>query len=279
MSSMRPWILGLALLSACAPSSGDDSAEHVDGTNSTSASSSPSATSDAAETSTGEAESTGGGESSTGASTTGDTGLEPGPIECQETECAVSCTREYFQETESGSICGCDSPVEPEGIIECDLPSPCNGAADEEQCVAQALRYNVPGTYSVEYDDGEDLDTRRFEIFGPGMVRSVAFSQYHGCCPGSASAYEDYRRPQSTLPPDDPFWETCELDLFAPQSCFGHDLFPETACQPALTECPSLPEPGDTCEDSCPMASDGICDEEAGTGLCAAGCDPDDCTK
>jgi len=278
---MKAWMLGLALVCGCTTTSNDpdEIAGSSTDTPSTSVTSSSDSTGDEPGT-TGQPSSTspGSGEADTGTDTD-PPDLEPGPVECESTRCGVSCSHEEYQYEDNGEVCGCESSDEPEGIIECRFPLRCGSSKDPLRCVLQGLRYDIPGAYEIEADDGTgDFSVSRYEVFGPGLTRASWRSGSEGCCTGAGSTSASYLFPQSTPAADDAFWDECEPELWGVNSCFLRDaLFPDLGCQPMLEACPELVDLGDTCEESCPMAGDGICDEEDGTGLCAPGCDPDDC--
>jgi len=202
--------------------------------------------------------------------------LDPGPVACTKTECSVTCDHVEY-DLDEGEVCECTQADAPEGWVECVLPTPCAGANDLARCVAQGVRYNMPGAYELEAFNGADSHLTRYEVFGAELVRSISSSSILGCCSNSVGSLASYRFPQSTTEPKNLFWDDCKAE--AGGSCFDEDLlFPEQSCQPMLEACPRIEELGQTCEESCPMAGDGICDEEAGTGLCAPGCDPLDCS-
>lgn len=227
----------------------------------------------------GSGSSTVGGSSSSSDDTDTDTdGSGWGRTECTETNCSVACFRTYTTQDEWGE-CGCDSGVTPEGLVpDCGLESRCPPLPGGQECISQGLRYNIPGRYRVSFGDGEDYGEVEYEVFGPGQVRARTSSTEHGCCEGNASVYEGYYFPQSTIPADDEFWETCAPSPWGTNSCFmPNSIFDAVACEPMLAACPEPAPLPKTCEESCPMAGDGICDESTGTGLCADGCDPSDC--
>ncbi len=199
--------------------------------------------------------------------------FEPPPVECTSTECGISCERPEYETPE---YCQCETEQEPEGYVACELPMPCQGSSERSLCITQGIRYNIPGAYEQPESEGKDYASLRYEVFGPGMVRSSWWAQYHGCCGNSASTHSSYNFPQATVPADDPHWDDCQSGPGG--GCTRtHLVFPQLGCQPMLEACPELTPLGESCEESCPMAGDGVCDEAMGTGLCADGCDPVDC--
>ncbi len=280
---MKTWILGLALVSGCGATSSNPqemagSTTDVPATTASSSSSSGASTGDEPGSTSNPGTSSSSGEADTGTDTDLPD-LEPGPVECESTSCGVSCGHAEYQYEDDGEVCGCESSDDPDGIIACRLPLPCESSNDPLRCVLQALRYDIPGAYELEDDEGTgDFSLSRYEVFGAGLTRASWRGGSEGCCTGAGSTFSGYLFPQSTPPADDPFWDECEPELWGVASCFRRDaLFPDLNCQPMLEVCPEPVELGETCEESCPMAGDGICDEAAGTGLCATGCDPDDC--
>jgi hypothetical protein len=167
--------------------------------------------------------------------------------------------------------------------VACALPPLC---ADKGYfCRMQALRYGIVGTFEVAGGISFDGDaSSTIEIFGDDRVRTLFEATTYTCCGGAAvelQVFEYY--PARVRPIDDPFWAECLADVparsaFEFPGCFLQSKFSERACEEGpLEACPdvALHEPG--CDDACPMANDGVCDEPAGTGLCADGCDPIDC--
>lgn len=278
---MKTWMLGLALVCGCTATSNDP--DEIAGSTTDAPSTTAAATSSGSSTSTGDEPGTTGQPSSTSSSSgeadTDPPDLEPSPVECDRSRCGVSCSHTEYQYEPDGEVCGCESSDDPAGIIACELPLPCESSNDPIRCIVQGLRYAIPGAYELEDDDGfGDYSLSRYEVFGPGRTRASWSAGSEGCCTGAGSTSSSYLFPQSTPAADDAFWDECEPELYGVNSCFVRDaLFPDLDCQPMLEACPEWVELGDTCEESCPMAGDGICDEEAGTGLCAPGCDPDDC--
>lgn len=264
-------MFGLALAVGCGSTSGD-----VDelAAATTDAPTTAAGSTSSADASTGEGLGSTGLEASS-SSSAGETGVpfEPPPVECDTSDCGVSCARPEHQTPE---YCQCEAEQEPEGYVACELPMPCQGSLWHSTCLTQGIRYNIPGAYEQQLNEVDDYEILRYEVFGPGRVRASWWAQYHGCCGYGASSHSSYRFPQATLPADDPHWDECQGGPGG--SCTRmHLVLPELACQPMLEVCPELTPLGETCEESCPMAGDGVCDEEMGTGLCADGCDPLDC--
>ena len=210
------------------------------------------------------------------------TGL-PDPVpDCQTVDCVRSCTvEEDFGST--GDACECTNGVYAEDRVDCRLPAVCEGKG--HHCIVQALRYGVAGAFSFIGGDGRDYWEARVEILGDGRARALTFTQEHTCC-GGVSVDSEQREgfPVPVRAVADPFWTQCLAevpdrdDWFAIPSCYAQESFGTGACDGPLETCPELDAHVPGCEAECPMANDGVCDESVGTGLCADGCDPIDCT-
>lgn len=216
---------------------------------------------------------------------TGSDSTDGQPVECQESSCATSCSGTSVFEAGNGTICECDSAPPPEGYLSCEFDEPCGF---DVVCMLQAIRYGVPGHYEFDGFEGKDALHVNVDVLGPDRLRAIASGWTHDCCGGvSVNEFSTYHHPQATRASDDPYWTDC-IEEWAPQAWDSYPacLLPEalvtgSSCEPMLQECPELPDwPGQsaTCEEACPMADDGICDEPGGTGLCPADCDPIDCT-
>ena len=228
-----------------------------------------------------EASTTESSSSGTETETETETGEEP-PVECFPDECAESCLQAVEPAGQDES-CECHHSPEPQWVLDCDLPGP--GGCSSYECVVQSLRYGVPGSYVYQTSKEEGGSLQQLEVFGGGLA-STSVSRWEYCCGYSnSSSTAKYYRIQQVLPPDDPFWDAClaeyHEDPQQPAPCLmPSDIFVGDGCDDERTECPglqTLPGPEAGCEASCPMAGDGICDETMGTGLCADGCDPEDC--
>ena len=181
------------------------------------------------------------------------------------------------------SICDddtCTTAGPPEGHVTCDLPSICGieaSIAVDLLCAMQALRYGIPGQITYEYSAVE-VDWLTIEIFGDGRARRSAGGFSHGCCNrAGVDEYAAYSRPFAVPAADSPVWDDCIAEI---EGGGFECVFEVNACEPdMLAVCPEPPAPPDdtSCEAVCPMAGDGVCDDDTGTGLCPAGCDPDDC--
>ena len=256
-----------------------------------SASSDPTGNPPDSDPSTGSEDTTGGGPDSdtdyTGTDTDTDTGGDPQPSEwsCNTSGCVSRCRREepldHWQDEE---VCWCTGSRSPDDWVSCDLPSGCSG---DEVCIIQALRYGIVGEYYYDEDWGyKGWIEYYLEVLGNGQARLVSYASDHDCCGGAAtSSYTDYSQVVDVIAPDDPAWDECLEeydDDWSIRSCLRLDGFQAACTNEHLTECPPAPpepDPEATCEETCPMAGDGVCDEaEVGTGLCADGCDPLDCT-
>lgn len=238
--------------------------------------------SDASTTSASSASSTGsGGDSSGSSSDTGTTGEPPIELTCIEGTCSRTCEFTAEFEKNDGTTCLCDHTQYDEAYVACELPPLCVGASD--LCRIQALRYGVPGSFAVDSPGADDVyRTISIEILGSGRARALEYSQMHTCCDGEtveSSYIEGF--PTTIRADDDPSWTACvetALGFNPPIDCYLAINFGTGACEPPLMACPELDPHVPGCDDACPMANDGICDEPSGTGLCAAGCDPTDCT-
>lgn len=248
------------------------------------------------DTSSGTAGTTAGTPTSGGESTgTGTTGEPPEPVpECTTTGCYLECRVEKTYALEGGGQCMCEqpAPIEDGAFLTCGLPSVCGDPEFAEYiCVIQALRYGVVGSvgYRVQEEDvgGESV---LFEILGPGLAQARESGFVENQCCGMFS--EDSGRhvfPFTLAPPDDPSWQDClaDAELGFDQHyddrlppCLQHDGLALDCTGEILAACPMPPMPpgpDDPCAEVCPMIGDGVCDDPVGTGLCPAGCDPDDC--
>jgi hypothetical protein len=180
-----------------------------------------------------------------------------------------------------GTTCPCEHSQYEEAYVECSLPPLCSGAY--RLCGMQALRYGVPGSLSVVGPAGdEDHHSIEVEILGAGQARALEHRQTHTCC-GGATVESSYVEgfPTTIRSAEDPAWTEClEIALgFEPRiDCYAATNFGAGTCDEALTMCPDIEPHVPGCDDACPMAGDGVCDEPSGTGLCAVGCDSIDCT-
>lgn len=186
-----------------------------------------------------------------------------------------------------GNACECVSSTALPGIFDCDLPDVC-GEFDD-LCNIQALRWGMVGSYPQEYqipDKGGFYG--RLEVIEPGLAhRRINENEEFQCCNGEQSnslARGDY--PRLLPPPMDPGWMDCFMDsptgdMFEDCSGWAMNANAGTCTGGPVAECPEPPPPvppGGPCEETCPMADDGVCDEPGGSGLCPEGCDPIDCT-
>lgn len=273
--SVAPFALGIGVLVGCrADATGG-------GTSTTAAEGSSADTgSDASTTSATSASSTDSGGETSGSSSDTTTGEPPIELRCIEGTCSRTCEFTTEFERLDGTTCLCDHTRYDEAYVACELPPLCAGASD--LCRIQALRYGVPGSLTVQSPGGDELHTVTIEILGAGLARALEFSQTHTCCGGEtveSSYIEGF--PTTIRADDDPSWAACleiALGFDPPIDCYFPTNFGAGACEEPLTVCPDLDPHVPGCDDACPMADDGVCDEPSGTGLCAAGCDPIDCT-
>jgi hypothetical protein len=209
------------------------------------------------------------------------------PVECSSGTCIKVCTQLWDFEDPQGATCSCEKKAVVDGYLECELPVPCE--ADDYLCIVQAIRWGVVGSYSWGYFiEDQGGETATIQVLAPGLVRGTVSSLVESaCCQGTISKDQNiFVLPGHVDPPDAPSWQGCLASLHDYDE--GHDALPPcvhpgelTGAQCVgglLTECPLAPRPGATCEEACPMAGDGVCDESIGTGLCPDGCDPLDCT-
>jgi len=212
-------------------------------------------------------------------------GETPDPLpSCSDTSCSTSCTVESTMEDGFGGTCTCSNAAEWEDYVECELPILC--ADDDHLCRMQALRYGVYGQIHWQsYFSGEDHETYTVQMFGDGTARATTHTQTHSCCGGgSVETEEIHHHASGVISSGGSYWNDCATEIInisdpwvESPNCLEVWSW-STTCTGPVTLCPTPPELDDTCEASCPMAGDGICDEAQGTGLCDTGCDPIDCT-
>lgn len=247
---------------------------------------------DGSTSSSGTQDSTSTGPQDEGSTTLGPetSGGQDEPPSCDASTCSTVCTQLEFSDVDPS--CSCVQEVRPEeGYLDCPGPSLCGIYDRDYLCNLQALRYGVRGTVSwstLVPDVGGRLVT--YEIIGPGraQLRDSSFEERACCDESSLNTLTSYF-PFDLPPVDDPVWDDCIAELAAVDEARGEEsIYTPTCMEPttmvrncggeALAECPPAQPIGDApCEESCPMASDGVCDEVKGTGLCRDGCDPVDC--
>lgn len=218
------------------------------------------------------------GTTSSADTTDGDTGWDDPEITCAESACASSCTYPVVVRDETnGGECICDGATAPPDYLACELPRICVERGN--LCAIQALRYGVFGIVDSDVE---------IDILEPGRARFRSSGTTHDCC-GEVfvNEYAEYGHPRGVAAPEDARWNECLVqatsdDRFAgtPDCLQAWGVGRPSTCEGPLTVCPPPPPPVDPsdCTAACPMADDGVCDEEQGTGLCATGCDPIDCT-
>ena len=247
---------GAATVTA-AGSEGDDTAT----------SSSSSGTSGAG--SSGADESTESGEASSSSSEGSSTGAVDGAV-CERGVCSERC--HWPDETH------CSDEPHSSGFVACELPYLCPERS--QCCLMQAIRYGVVGSLNITVDDEVSVpEATQIDILGDGLVRRLDYDPSGWCAETPPEYVEGWIG--HVPPPDDPFWMDC--DPLPPRGTPTQFPWPVQAvpvgevCDGPLTECPSVDAFVPGCDATCPMAGDGICDDDSGTGLCAPGCDPGDC--
>ena len=285
MLGLVDWIAA-GVVATCVVGCGDDAGGPGGGTSSGTG---PSATSEVA-SSTGAVDGPASADGSTGTSgSSSETGTPPPETMCIDIECGVECTIERdFEDFEDsdGNACTCPAGGELPGTFDCDLPQVCGDFGDN-LCKVQGVRWGLVGRYrSMIMDKGAGMGSA-LEVLEPGLVHGVRDGFVENqCCNGDIS--REWRQgfyPRNTPASDDPFWTECIAEMVwsrNPTCVAAHDFDAEQTCANApIDRCPeplALPDPGAPCEQTCPMANDGVCDEPGGSGLCPAGCDPIDCT-
>lgn len=227
--------------------------------------------------------------SSTGTNESSSGGGEVEPeFTCNDDGCSASCSATVeYPDPDGPGTCSCGVTTEPDSVLDCplEIDSPCAGFG--HACSVQAIRYGVPGEYEFEWTaDKEGGGRIRYTVLGPNRVHARLHEWTYCCGYSNSSSSSRYFHPQSVRPPDDPGWDDC-WDLGESWSELPGCLQPGGVltgndCEAPGAECAEptpWPGPEEGCDASCPMAGDGVCDEQSGTGLCADGCDPLDCTE
>ena len=233
--------------------------------------------------------STGSGADESSGTTVGatDTGDEPAPVECGGGTCWIECTR--LVDFGDDDVCSCESPAAaPDVMGSCDPATPCGSPVEDAACMVQAIRYGIPGQYAWDYivfDEGGETVT--IEVLEPGRARGTVSSFEENACCGASQDERRHYYPFDLAPVDDASWDACLASLAPdantdpPPDCLRPNNLSFSRCDSTpLDACPEPPPPlpkDATCAETCPMADDGVCDESSGSGLCADGCDPNDC--
>ena len=227
-----------------------------------------------------------GADTSTGSDSSADSSTgDPEPVvTCTEQGCERSCSFVQELELDDGEVCECTSGTDAEDRVACELPPLCLDGG--HLCRIQALRYGIAGHFVVYFDFGiKGSGESRIEVLGDGRARALTYTQDHTCCSGvSVDSQQIEGFPVSLPSGADPIWQSClamipdEIGYDELPECYDPPTFGACACEGPLQACPDVTPHVPGCDAACPMANDGICDEAIGTGLCADGCDPIDCT-
>jgi hypothetical protein len=251
------------LVAACGDTTATATAADTEGDDGTTSSSSTEGSTSGADVST---ESSGASSSSSDTSSTG----EIDAAVCERGVCSERC---YWPDDTH-----CSEEPHSRGFVACELPYLC--AQGSQCCLMQAIRYGVVGSLSITVDDGISApEATQIDILGEGRVRRLDYDPSGWCAENMPQFVEGWVG--HVPPPGDPFWIDC--DPQPPSETPTQFPWPIEAvpvgddCEGPLSDCPDVDAFVPGCDTTCPMAGDGICDDESGTGLCAPGCDPDDC--